>query len=146
MMILMLMIMMNSIMTRFDDDIDIIDDDDFSDEEDDEDDDRTTTRTPNGPPQTPRPRHRKTGRDQTTDGHHRRPIGPPTATVLIQSPGHDVDDDSVRPDNRLDFYSHRPDHRLDPNKDCQPDQSGHHIGRPTRPPMHHQTTTTMMAI
>ena len=125
---LLMMTMMNSMMIRFDDDTDVDDGDDdddaFNDEEDDEDDDRTTTRTPNGPRQTPRPRHRKIGRDQTErrHDHHRRPIGPPTATVLTESPGHDVDDDSVRPDNR-------------PTLDDRPDRR-----------CHHQTTTTMMAI
>ena len=82
MMILMLMMMMmlNSMMIRFDDDTDADDDDDFNDEEDDGDDDRTSTQTPNGPLQTPRPRHRKTGRDQTANGHQpdRAPTRPPS--------------------------------------------------------------------
>ena len=83
MLLMMMMMMMNSMMIRFDDDTDVDDgdvddgdDDDFNDEEADEDDDRTTTRTPNGPRQTPRPRHRKTGRDQTANGH--QPDGAPT--------------------------------------------------------------------
>ena len=121
--LMLLMMIMNSVMICFDDtDVDDDDDDDaFNDKEDD---DRTTTRTPNGPLQTPRPRRRKIGRDQTErrHDHHRRPIGPPSATVLTEPPGHDVDDDSVRPDNR-------------PTLDDRPDRR-----------FHHQTTTTMMAI
>ena len=80
------MMIMNSMMLRFDDytdvDDDDDDDDDFNDEEDDEDDDRTTTRTPNGPRQTPGPRRRKTGRDQTANGHQpdRAPTRPPSTT------------------------------------------------------------------
>ena len=89
MMILMLM-MMNSMMIRFDDYTGVDgddDDDDFNDDEDDEDDDRTTTRTPNGPRQTPRPRHRKTGRDQTANGHqpHRAPTRPPSTTYSYRT-------------------------------------------------------------
>ena len=133
MMIRMLMTMMNSIMILFDDMMMI-----------------TVTkrmmRMITGPPPGHRTDHRRhpdratgkqdvtrppTATNRTRHDHHRRPIGPPTATVLTESPGHDVDDDSVRPDNRPDFYSHRPDHRLDP-------QRGLPTGPSIRPP--HWTT------
>ena len=154
-----MLMMMNSMMIRFDDYTDV-DDDDFDDVEDDEDDDRTTTghRTDHGrhcdraagkqdvtrPPTA-------TNRTERRHDHHRRPIGPPTATVLAESPGHDVDDDSVRPDSRQ-RHSITTDRTTDwtLNEDCQPDhQSGHHIGRSTKPPIsppdHHHDDGYLMS-
>ena len=88
-----------------------------------------------------------TNRTEGRHDHHRRPIGPPTATVLTESPGHDVDDDAVRPDNRPDLYSHRPDHTGPSTRTAN--QTTNQVttldDRPHRR-FHHQTTTTMMAI